>query len=75
MRYFADSLKSLCYLSRTIEPLRIAIVYLDALQKEAEQNHGARHDDGLLSHNNDNHNNLLLIERMRGVIQNAMHTG
>ena len=76
VRYLADSLKSLCDLSRTTKPLKVAIDYLDALQKEAEeQNHGPRHDGGLLSHNNNNHHNLLLISRMKEVIQNAMHTG
>ena len=77
VRYLADSLKSLCDLSRTTKPLEIAIDYLDALQKEAEeQNHGPRHDGGLLSHNNNHHHhNLLLISRMKEVIQNAIHTG
>ena len=75
MRYYADCLTSLCYLSRTTKLLESAIGHLDALQ-EAEQNHEARDYGGLLSHNNNNNNNnLLLIERMKGVIQNAMHTG
>ena len=74
--YLADSLKSLCDLSRTTKPLEVAIDYLDALQKEAEeQNHGPGHDGGLLSHNHHHHHNLLLISRMKEVIQNAMHTG
>ena len=70
VRYYADSLKSLCDLGSTIEPLKNAIDYLDALQ-EAKQNE-ARHS-GLLSHNN--HNNLLMISKMRGVIEEAIRTG
>ena len=62
-------------MSPIIKPLESAVGYLEVLQG-AEQDHEARHDGGLLSHNNDNNNNNnLLISRMIGVIQNAMHTG
>ena len=48
VRHYADSLILLFDLSPTIEPLKSAIGYWDALQ-EAEQN-DAREDGGLLSH-------------------------
>ena len=53
-------------MSPTIEPLKSAIGYLEADPNEAR--HGR-----LLSHNN--HDNLLLISKMKGVIEEAIRAG